>query len=88
MIGPVTSANAMQSEMRNSEPSNEFARLVSLVSDPCEVVKGIPRFVNSDEYASSFGLQWNFFRRTQLDSFTGLSISRDRLTRSDGGLPG
>ncbi len=38
-----------------------------------------------DNYASSFGLQWNEYRTTQLDSFTGLTISKDRLTRILGG---
>ena len=45
----------------------------------------IPRFVPLDNYASSFGLQWNLYRTTQLDSQTGLTISRDRLTRLLGG---
>jgi SAM-dependent methyltransferase len=49
------------------------------------VVGGIPRFVPSDDYASGFGLQWKHFRRTQLDSYTGTTISRDRLTRCLGG---
>lgn len=49
------------------------------------VVSGIPRFVASDCYASSFGLQWNTFRKTQLDSYTGTTISHDRLTRIVGG---
>ena len=40
---------------------------------------GIPRFVPTDNYASSFGLQWNRHARTQLDKFNGTSISRDRL---------
>jgi len=43
------------------------------------VVNGIPRFVGSTNYASGFGLQWTTFRKTQLDSDTGLTISRDRL---------
>jgi len=43
------------------------------------VVKGIPRFVPVENYASSFGYQWNIHRRTQLDSYTGMSLSRDRL---------
>lgn len=47
--------------------------------------KGVFRFVENEEYASSFGIQWNKFRLTQLDSYTGLSISRDRLTRISGG---
>jgi len=52
------------------------------------VVKRIPRFVGPDSYASGFGLQWNSFRRTQLDSHTGTTISRDRLTRCLGGSLG
>ncbi len=46
---------------------------------------GIPRFVPQQNYADSFGLQWNTFRRTQLDSFTGTTLSRDRLQRIAGG---
>jgi SAM-dependent methyltransferase len=33
----------------------------------------------AENYAGSFALQWNKHRKTQLDSFTGLTISRDRL---------
>ena len=43
------------------------------------VINGIPRFVLAENYASSFGRQWNIHRRTQLDSYTGLPISRNRL---------
>ncbi len=50
-----------------------------------EVVNNIPRFVPTQNYASSFGVQWNVFRTTQLDSCTGLTISRDRLARIAGG---
>lgn len=46
---------------------------------------GIPRFVSSSGYASAFGLQWTTYRRTQLDSHTGTTISRDRLARCLGG---
>jgi SAM-dependent methyltransferase len=49
------------------------------------VVRNIPRFVESSNYAAGFGLQWNAFRQTQLDSNTGTTISRDRLTGSLGG---
>jgi SAM-dependent methyltransferase len=45
---------------------------------------GIPRFVPADNYASSFGLQWSVFRRTQLDSFSGHPISRQRFLRYTG----
>jgi SAM-dependent methyltransferase len=40
---------------------------------------GVPRFIPDESYAGSFGFQWNKFRRTQLDSFTGMSLSSDRL---------
>jgi SAM-dependent methyltransferase len=51
-------------------------------------IRRIYRFVENEKYASSFGLQWNYFRQTQLDSFTGLTISKDRLTRIAGGSLG
>jgi SAM-dependent methyltransferase len=43
------------------------------------IVAGIPRFVAPDNYAASFGMQWQRYRRTQLDSHTRLPISKDRL---------
>ncbi len=45
---------------------------------------GIPRFVPAENYASNFGLQWNQFRQTQLDSFSGHPISRKRFLRYTG----
>jgi SAM-dependent methyltransferase len=44
----------------------------------------VPRFVPAENYAGSFGLQWNRFRRTQLDSFSGQPISRNRFERFTG----
>jgi 2-polyprenyl-3-methyl-5-hydroxy-6-metoxy-1,4-benzoquinol methylase len=40
---------------------------------------GIARFVPDESYTAAFGLQWKKYRRTQLDSYTGLPLSRDRL---------
>ena len=42
---------------------------------------GIARFVEAGAYADAFGAQWNRYRRTQLDSYTGTTISRDRARR-------
>ena len=39
----------------------------------------IPRFVPAENYARSFGFQWNTFRETQLDSYWGIDASRQRL---------
>jgi SAM-dependent methyltransferase len=45
------------------------------------IVKDIPRFVAGTTYADHFGAQWNRFPRTQLDSYTGLPITADRIRR-------
>lgn len=49
------------------------------------VVRGLPRFVPATNYAESFGFQWNRHARTQLDSYSGLPISHDRLWTAIGG---
>jgi SAM-dependent methyltransferase len=46
--------------------------------------RGIPRFVSTEGYAASFGLEWNMHGRTQLDSNSGTTISRDRLLQALG----
>ena len=43
------------------------------------VILNIPRLVEVENYSTSFGFQWNKHRQTQLDSFSGLALSRDRL---------
>ena len=48
------------------------------------VLSGIPRFVSPENYSSSFGLQWNRHRRTQLDSYVGKPISENRLFATTG----
>ena len=45
------------------------------------IVRGIPRFVNVDNYTRDFGEQWNRFPKIQLDSYNGLDLSESRLTR-------
>lgn len=44
-----------------------------------QIVRGVPRFVPAENYAKSFGFQWNRHAQTQLDSSTGKPISRNRL---------
>lgn len=45
------------------------------------IIRGIPRFVLPDNYATPFGEQWNRFPKTQLDSHTGIPLSEIRLER-------
>src|ERR1041385_6119934 len=49
------------------------------------IINNIPRFVSLENYADAFGRQWNKFRKTQLDSYTGTTLSRDRLAGALGG---
>lgn len=51
------------------------------------VTNFIPRFVPPENYAKNFGFQWNRFPRTQLDSYSGVPISRDRFLRETGWAP-
>jgi SAM-dependent methyltransferase len=43
------------------------------------MVNGAYRIVSNDNYTSNFGLEWNTFQKTQIDKFSGSSISRDRF---------
>jgi len=48
------------------------------------VQKFIPRFVENDSYTANFGLQWNHFRRTQIDRFNGTAITYERFYAGTG----
>lgn len=41
----------------------------------------IPRFVDGSKYTDTFGVQWNKYRLTQLDSYSGVPLTRDRVRR-------
>ena len=51
------------------------------------IQNGIPRFVPESNYADNFGMQWNHFRQTQLDSYSGHPISADRFWKATGWSP-
>lgn len=53
-----------------------------------EILNGIPRLVPTQEYASNFGLQWNTFRLTQLDSYTKLPLTFNRFWNNTKWKPG
>lgn len=48
------------------------------------ITNGIPRFVEPDNYGSSFGYQWNLFRKEQLDRYNGTTLSADRFWSETG----
>jgi SAM-dependent methyltransferase len=43
------------------------------------ITGAIPRFVESQNYADNFAIQWNIFQTTQLDSKSGLNITAQRF---------
>lgn len=43
------------------------------------IEEGIARFVDRDNYASSFGYQWNRFKSEQIDSINGTTLSEKRF---------
>lgn len=57
----------------------ESGNLVATSGQRYPITGGVPRFVPAATYADNFGLQWNHFRRTQLDSYSGHPITRDRF---------
>ncbi len=48
------------------------------------IEKSIPRFVPRDNYASSFGYQWNRFKLEQIDSSNGTNLSAQRFYSETG----
>ena len=48
-------------------------------SNEYRITAGLPRFVPESNYADTFGFQWNIHSKTQLDSYSGLPISRNRV---------
>lgn len=48
------------------------------------IARGVPRFVEQADYASSFGYQWNRFREIQLDSRNGTQESEHTLYATTG----
>jgi SAM-dependent methyltransferase len=48
------------------------------------IVRGVPRFVGSGAYATSFGRQWHWFRQVQLDSASGRGESARALSAATG----
>jgi SAM-dependent methyltransferase len=43
------------------------------------IISNVPRFVEADNYANTFGFQWNIHAKDQLDSYSGQPISAKRL---------
>ena len=56
-------------------------KIISKSGKEYEIIDRIPRFVDRSNYSDDFGFQWKKFFKTQLDSYSGLTITEDRLKR-------
>ncbi|HQY63619.1 MAG: methyltransferase domain-containing protein [Myxococcales bacterium] len=82
---PVTGATLRLRADQGSGDSIESGALISeATGKEYPIVRGIPRFVEGETYADSFGWQWNKFRGTQLDSVTGAGHSKARFDDETG----
>jgi len=70
-------------ELESGETDGERilrGQLVSrLTGQAYPIIDGVPRFVPSEGYTGSFGMQWNLFSATQLDSTTRTDHSQRRF---------
>ena len=53
----------------------------SINNNKYEIIRNIPRFVVKNYYTDHWGVQWNKFQKTQLDSYTKFPVSEERLKR-------
>lgn len=65
--------------MSSPESNGETSVLICASGHEYPVIKGIPRFVDPENYASSFGFQWTKFSRVQIDSYNQSAFSEERF---------
>lgn len=67
------------------EKFNDHGSIIEgkLICEQCSneypIIRSIPRFVPMDNYATSFGYQWNLFKYTQLDIYSKTKESEQRF---------
>ena len=57
-------------------------KYISLSKRIFKIKNNIPRFCLADNYSDSFGLQWNLFDKTQLDSFSKSDLTFERFWKT------
>jgi len=73
----------LRAEVTSSAQNNGTIAEGQFVCTSCArtfpIVRSMPRFVPGEEYAQTFGYQWNRFDRLQLDRHMGNDLSRERF---------
>jgi 2-polyprenyl-3-methyl-5-hydroxy-6-metoxy-1,4-benzoquinol methylase len=85
---PQTRERLILQQPQYSDGLVRAGQLMTQSGRQCYLIRDfIPRFVGDSNYADNFGLQWNSFRQTQLDSHSGQGISASRFWKSTGWRP-
>jgi SAM-dependent methyltransferase len=79
LADPQTGAELQLEDARRRDGRIEEGTLRSATGNRYPIIRGIPRFVSADNYSASFGMQWNRFRDSQVDSLTGARHSEQRF---------
>jgi len=69
----------LPSSARNNGTIAEGQLVCASCARTFPIVRSMPRFVPSEEYAQTFGYQWNRFDKLQLDRHMGNDLSRERF---------
>ena len=76
-------SSPLRVEVSSSARNNGTIAEGQLVCTSCArtfpIVRSMPRFVPTEEYAQTFGYQWNRFDKLQLDRHMGNDLSRERF---------
>ncbi len=84
---PITGQCLLLADEKLESDAEQQTLITEDGSNQYPIRDGIPRFVPESNYADSFGMQWNKFRKTQLDSYSGRTISADRFWTATGWDP-
>jgi len=81
-----SAAARSRSATRASAPATNSSRTPRLraLLGALPVRRRVPRFVPDQDYAGSFGWQWNRYARLQRDSYNGTTLVRDTLFKRSG----
>lgn len=69
----------------NVEKEDDKGRIITgkLTCQQCNqiypILRSIPRFIPIENYARSFGYQWNLYKYTQVDQYSHITHSQDRF---------
>lgn len=75
-------ATEFVSPIDGSTLNQNGSNIIDLKGNCYPIINQIPRFVELENYSSSFGFQWNYFDKTQVDQHNKTSISHSRFFRS------